>query len=159
MEYVPVNKQNRQSVNNFISKHWFSTDMVVRGTKIDMTQAEGIAAVNDNDIKGLITYIINGETCEIMSLNSTEEGGGIGTALVSKVIGIAKKKKCGRIIAVTTNDNIKAIDFYQKRGFDLARLYRNALDISRRIKPEIPLAGDNGIPLKHEIEFEMILEK
>ena len=39
----------------------------------------------------------------------------------------------------------------------MARLYRNALDVSRRLKPEIPLVGEHGIPLRHEIEFEMIL--
>ncbi len=53
------------------------------------------------------------------------------------------------------NDNINAIRFYQKRGFDMAHLFRNAMDISRKLKPEIPLIGDNSIPLRHEIEFEL----
>ena len=60
-----------------------------------------------------------------------------------------------KLILVTTNDNINALRFYQKRGFDMARLYRNAMEASRKIKPEIPLVGENGIPLRHEIEFEM----
>jgi len=47
--------------------------------------------------------------------------------------------------------------FYQKRGFDMANLYRNAMDVSRRLKPEIPLIGEDGIPLRHEIEFELLL--
>lgn len=58
---------------------------------------------------------------------------------------------------ITTNDNINAIRFYQKRGFDMARLFRNALEASRRLKPEIPLLGENDIPLRHEIEFELLL--
>lgn len=58
---------------------------------------------------------------------------------------------------ITTNDNINAIRFYQKRGFDMAGFFRNALDVSRRLKPEIPLIGENSIPLRHEIEFEMLV--
>ena len=37
----------------------------------------------------------------------------------------------------------------------MARLYRNAMEASRKIKSEIPLVGENGIPMRHEIEFEM----
>jgi len=37
------------------------------------------------------------------------------------------------------------------------RLCYNALDHARKIKPGIPLIGMDGIPLKHEIELEMIL--
>jgi hypothetical protein len=39
----------------------------------------------------------------------------------------------------------------------MACLYHNALDISRKIKPEIPLIGDHSIPLRHEIEFELLI--
>lgn len=61
------------------------------------------------------------------------------------------------IVLITTNDNINAIRFYQKRGFDMAHLFRNAMDISRKLKPEIPLIGENSIPLRHEIEFELFI--
>lgn len=59
---------------------------------------------------------------------------------------------------ITTNDNINALRFYQKRGFDMAGFYYNSLEVSRKLKPEIPLIGENGIPLKHEILFEMLLD-
>lgn len=159
MKYLPVNKQNRQQINNFISKHWFSTDMIIRGVRIDMTSVDGIIAMNGDDIVGLLTYVVSDEICEITSLDSIKEGNGIGTALVNEIIGIAKEKDCNKILVVTTNDNLNAIRFYQKRGFDMTKLYHNALDISRRMKPEIPFIGDNGIPLRHEIEFEMDLTK
>ncbi len=157
IEYLPVNKLNRQQVNDFIAAHWFSTDMIIRGAKIDMTQADGIVGLEAARIIGLLTYAITDQTFEIISLDSLVEGKGIGTALLDRAVRIAKENGCHKIIVVTTNDNINAIRFYQKRGFDMARLYRNALDFSRKIKPEIPLTGENGIPLKHEIEFELSL--
>jgi hypothetical protein len=60
---------------------------------------------------------------------------------------------------ITTNDNTKALRFWQKRGFRLAAVHRNAVEKSRKIKPEIPLTGNDGIPIKDEIELEMALER
>ena len=51
-----------------------------------------------------------------------------------------KGRKLQKDVLITTNDNINAIRFYQKRGFDMERLFHNALDMSRKIKPEIPLS-------------------
>lgn len=62
------------------------------------------------------------------------------------------------IMLITTNDNISALYFSQKRGFDRGRLYRYALDESRKIKPQIPMIGTNGIPIKHEIEFKRLFD-
>jgi len=75
------------------------------------------------------------------------------------MIRLAEDKGCEKIVLVTTNDNINALCFYQKRGFDMVRIYHNALDKSRSLKPEIPLVGENDIPLKHEIEFELLLNQ
>jgi ribosomal protein S18 acetylase RimI-like enzyme len=158
-EYVNINTQNREHINSFIAEHWFSTDMIIRGTIIDMTKVDGIVALENNDIIGLLTYTIHENVCEITSLDSLLRGKGIGTTLINKLLSIAKEANCNKVIVVTTNDNINAIRFYQKRGFDMARLYHNALDISRKMKPSIPLIGDNGIPLKHEIEFEIDFTK
>jgi hypothetical protein len=55
---------------------------------------------------------------------------------------------------VTTDDNLLALKFYQKRGFELVRIHRNAVQRAREIKPKIPLIGNDGIPLKDEIELE-----
>lgn len=65
--------------------------------------------------------------------------------------------KCDKIQLITTNDNINAIKFYQKRGFDLLQINHSAIDEERKIKPEIPYIGQNGIPIRHEVEFEMEL--
>lgn len=157
MNIKTVSAENRQQVNDFIRAHWFTTDMVVRGEIVDMTKIEGFVMYDDETIIGLITYRIKDNECEIMSLDSLREKQGIGIALVNKVIEAANKAEYRKIKLITTNDNINALRFYQKRGFDMVCIYRNALDFSRKLKPSIPLLGDFDIPLKHEIEFEMNL--
>ena len=57
---------------------------------------------------------------------------------------------------MTTNDNLHALRFYQRKGFTLAGLRPNALAQTRKQKP-VPLLGADGIPIRDEIELEMIL--
>ncbi|PJI09541.1 MULTISPECIES: GNAT family N-acetyltransferase [Clostridium] len=157
MDIRSITNKNRQEVNNFIVQHWFTTDMVVRGQIFDMTVLDGLVMYENENIIGLITCRFENSECEIMSLDSLKENCGIGTELVKEVVKIASEKKCTKIKLVTTNDNLNAMRFYQKRGFDMTHLYYNALEASRKIKPSIPQKGDYGIPIKHEIEFEMKL--
>ena len=53
----------------------------------------------------------------------------------------------------TTNDNIDALRFYQRRGFRMSALRPGVIDRSRLHKPEIPRTGDYGIPLRDEIDL------
>ena len=158
MDIQRITPDNRTAVNAFIKENWFTTAMVLRGRVIDMTKTDGYFASEDKKIIGLVTYIFYRDVCEITSLDSLVENRGLGTRLLDMAIEAAREKSCRRVVLITTNDNIRAIRFYQRRGFDMARLYRNALDVSRRLKPEIPLIGEDSIPLRHEIEFEMELK-
>ena len=157
MEWKRISTSDRTLVDEFIRQQWYTTTMIIRGKEIDMTQTEGFYVKEQEDIIGLITYLVSDDVLEVTSLNSLCENQGIGTKLVDAVIREAKDRKLKKILVVTTNDNINAIKFYQKRGFDMACLYHNALDISRKIKPAIPLMGDHSIPLRHEIEFELLI--
>jgi GNAT superfamily N-acetyltransferase len=67
----------------------------------------------ESEITGLITYVVNSEECEIISLDSLEEKKGIGTALMKEVEMVAVENHCKRITLITTNDNLLALKFYQ----------------------------------------------
>ena len=152
--YERIDSANREMVNVFIREHWYTTTMIIRGKQIDMTQTEGFFLLEKENIIGLLTYIVYDGILEITSLDSLRENQGIGSALVTMAVREAAERGLQKVVLITTNDNINAIRFYQKRGFDMARLFRNAVDAARKLKPEIPLIGENAIPLHHEIEFE-----
>ena len=158
MELYRIDQKNRKSVDDFIMKHWFTLDMVVHGEKINLGNADGFYATEDNEIVGLITYRVVQNEMEILSLDSLNEKKGIGTSLLDKVVQNARDVGCSRVMLITTNDNLSALQFYQKRGFDIIKLHHNAVEESRKIKPQIPLIGSNGISIKHEIELEMKIE-
>ena len=154
---VKISEENRKEVNDFLTDSWASTDMVIRGEVIDGTKLEGYVVYEDNKIIGLITYMFYDNICEIVSLDSLKEKQGIGTTLINKVKEVAKENKCDIIRLITTNDNINALGFYQKRGFHLTKLYPNAIDYTRKIK-YVPLIGESNIPIRDEIELEMDLK-
>ncbi|MBA7486610.1 hypothetical protein ES707_22171 [subsurface metagenome] len=91
-------------------------------------------------------------------MESFIEKKGIGSTLIGHLKEIAVYKGCKRIWLITTNDNLAAIRFYQLRGYSLVAIYRNALEQSRKLKPEIRFIGIDGIPLRDEIELELLLE-
>lgn len=149
-----IDAGNRDAVNALIRQRWFTTVMVIRGEAVDMIRLDGFLIRQDGEILGLITYRVSGETLEITSLDSFREGQGIGSALLEAAVQEAGERGCRRMSLITTNDNLNALRFYQKRGFDLTALFPNAVDLARKQKPEIPLIGDYGIPLHHEIELQ-----
>jgi GNAT superfamily N-acetyltransferase len=117
----------------------------------------GFVALWEGRRAGLVTYRISGAECEIVTLDSLESGLGIGTALLKAALAAARQAGCRRAWLITTNDNLDALGFYQKRGFVLTALYPGALVQSRLLKPQIPLVGQHGIPLRDELELEVRL--
>jgi hypothetical protein len=92
-----------------------------------------------------------------VTLTCSEEGRGVGQALMNAVRDHAVAAGCGRLWLITTNDNVRAFRFYQLWGMDLCALHRNGVARARALKPSIPPNGRDGIPLEHELEFELIL--
>lgn len=152
-----IDEKIKKEVVDFITTNWGSPIMVTKGKIHSMDKLPGFVGLVEGNMKGLITYHIDGEDCEIVSLDSLVENKGIGNKLIECVIEKAKEENCKRVWLITTNDNTRAVRFYQKRGFDMTALHVNAVRESRKIKPEIPLKGYDDIPILHEIEFEKML--
>jgi GNAT superfamily N-acetyltransferase len=156
-EIHPIGDSDRSRVKEIIRIHWGGPKIVSRGKVHLADSLPGFVAADSDKLIGLVTYYIQDRECEIVSLNSLIEGIGVGLALINAVKTHAILSYCHRLWLITTNDNIKAIGFYQKRGFRFKAVSPDAVAYSRTIKPEIPMIGLNGIPLRDEIEFELIL--
>lgn len=144
-------------LRRFWREHWGDEFVVAHGVVYRPDGLAGFVAEESEEWIGLVTFTFMDDECEIVSLDSLSEGRGLGTGLIEKVIEAARAAGCRRVFLITTNDNLRALAFYQKRGFELAALYRGALNESRKLKPGIPLTGMNDIPLRDEIELELHL--
>jgi N-acetylglutamate synthase-like GNAT family acetyltransferase len=117
-----------------------------------------LIAETDEGPAGVLTYIVRNGACEILTLHATKQWRGAVTVLIAGIRSVAEEVGCRRLWLVTTNDNVDALRFYQRRGFRLVGLRPGAVDDARRrLKPGIPETGDHGIPLRDELELELEL--
>ena len=138
-------------------ENWGDEFLVVRGVVYYPDALSGFIAFDGHECVGEITYTLSNGDCEIVSLDSVREGQGLGTRLITAAVEEARQQNCRRVFLITTNDNLNALGFYQKRGFEIVRINRGAVNEARKIKPSIPLIGMNNIPLRDEIELEIVL--
>ena len=154
MEITRLHDKLRAKVQYFFTEQWGSSEMVISSGVYDCSQLDGFAALDEEDnIVGLITFDRKETELEIISLDSLLEGRGIGGMLLEQVEQLARTEQRSVISLITTNDNLHALKFYQKRGYRLSKLLPNAVDEARKIKPSIPLIGEHGIPLQDELQL------
>jgi N-acetylglutamate synthase-like GNAT family acetyltransferase len=155
----PVTIKDRAWVAQFLDDHWKSTKIVSRGQTYFGHLLDGFAAIEGTEDApgkpiGLALYRYDTNSCEILTLDSLQPKTGIGAALLEAVKQTAQQAGCVRVWLIITNDNLNALHFYQKRGWHLAAVYPDALTEARRLQPQIPLIGQNGIPIRDELELE-----
>jgi ribosomal protein S18 acetylase RimI-like enzyme len=144
-------------VGELFAERWGGNISVSRGVAHDATTLPGFVAWLDGERVGVATYRLDGPECELFTLDSVREGAGVGTALVDAVANAARAGRAVRLWLITTNDNLPALRFYQRYGFDLVALHHDAVARSRELKPSIPEIGRDGIPLRHELELALPL--
>src|SRR6266480_5647996 len=154
----PLNTADREWVSQFMLEHWGSNKVVSRWVVYYPQDLPGFVALHESEKVGLVTYNITGASCEIVTIDSIRPSSGVGSALIKAVRYIAINSGCKRLWLITTNDNMNALRFYQKRGLHIVAVYPDAIERSRKLKPSIPLVGNDGIPLRDELELEVSLE-
>jgi N-acetylglutamate synthase-like GNAT family acetyltransferase len=152
-----VTDGDRDWVRSLLQDRWGAETVVSRGRLHHAGQLPGFVAIEAEQPVGLVTYAFDNEECEIVSLDALQENKGVGSALIKAVLDLARDQRCKRVWLITTNDNTRALRFFQKAEFMLAAIHCNAIMESRRMKPSIPERGCDGIPIRDEIELEMRL--
>lgn len=155
MEVRSKTEQDDTQLRVFLSAH-NAARVARRGELVDATEQPAVLAWSGDELVGAGTYVVRGPACELLTLHASRRFAGTGSALVAAVRELARQAGCSVLWVVTTNDNVDALRFYQRRGFRLARLRPGAVDESRRtLKPEIPETGAYGVRLRDEIELEL----
>lgn len=171
----PIEPRDLTWVREELIRNWHATQISSRGKWFDADRLPGFIAESGVTRIGLVTHAPLAantptsperrghldpfplrEDCEVITLSSREEWGGkgAGSLLLSACETAARNAGAPRIFLTTTNDNLHALGFYQRRGWSIVRVHRHAMDIARQTHAEIPTVGMNGIPLRDEIELE-----
>ncbi len=157
MKVIHTNDINKQVLIDLYIDNWGDDEMVVSSGTYQLSDLPGFVAYDEAEIIRVITYIIRNDQIEIISLDSFRENVGIGSQLLKKLEEISEEKDITNISVITTNDNLNALKFYQKRGYNIRKVIPNAVEKARKQKPSIPQFAENGIPIRDEIVLEKYL--
>jgi ribosomal protein S18 acetylase RimI-like enzyme len=126
------------------------------GEIVDVLALQGLIAEDEHGLAGVVTYQVVEGACELVSIACARPQRGVGTMLLNALIAEVRAR-CSHIWLVTTNDNLDALRFYQRRGFRLRAVRSGAVDDARRrLKPTLPALGAYGIPMRDELELELV---
>lgn len=153
-----LTEEDRPWLSQFWAEHWGDEIMVAHGEIFRVADLPGFVAEQAGQVVGLATYQVRGNEVEVLSLDSLRPGQGIGRALLGAVVLAACAAGCARLTLITTNDNLDALRFYQRLGLRLRAVHPGAVEQSRKIKPTIPLVGNDGIPIRDELELDLALD-
>jgi GNAT superfamily N-acetyltransferase len=154
----PLEDDDRDWVERLITERWGEPFVVGRGRVWNPVELPGFAAYEEGRCVGLVTYELEDTACEIVTIDALVEGRGVGTALLEAAKAAARAAGCSRLRLVTTNNNLRALAFYQRRGFRLVALIPNAIAEGRKLKPSIPEVDEGGLPIRDELHLELPLD-
>ncbi|ASP34040.1 GNAT family N-acetyltransferase [Labrenzia sp. VG12] len=148
-----ITEDDKDAVYQLLAERWAGPEMLLDGEIVDASSLPGFVAYAGDELVGLVTLIKRDQEWEILTLDSLNRWHGTGTLLLNAVVDDAKASGIDRLTVRTSNDNLDAFRFYQRRGFRLERIAQGVIDAEREKKPEIPLRGDYGIEIRDEVLF------
>lgn len=149
---------DRQEMAEFIDQHWYGKLVITLGRQHYPHKEQGFIERHDGRIAGVLTYRVDEEGMQILTVNSALEGRGVGSSLMLDATEKARKLGCRRIWLTSTNENLRAIGFYQRLGFRLVAVHLDTVEQMRKLKPRIPMTDPRGIPIQDEFVMELKLE-
>lgn len=157
IDVVDPDQGQLTAAHGLIRQQW-GDSVVSLGRAVDPFDLPARVAVSGDDFAGVAAYLIEDDELEVVALAATGAVRGAGRALMTDMFDVARRAGVRRVRLITTNDNVGAIGFYQVIGMTIARVGINAIEEARKLKPDIPLTGEKGIPIRDEIEFEYLIK-
>ncbi len=147
----PLTERERADLTRLLTQEWGAPKVICRGTIYDAASCPALGRWEGGRLSGLATYTISRGECVLLTLNAFEPGRGVGAALLAAVTEEARRAGCRRLWLTTSNENARAIGFYEHCGMRLVAVHRGAVDEARRLKPAIPEFAPDGTRISDEL--------
>ena len=133
------------------------TAVLAFGEMMQLAALPAIVAEMRDDVAGALAYRLLPDALQIVALATDPmwQRSGVGGYLVAEAELMARTQQLPRVIFCTTNDNLPALYFYQRRGYRITEVVPGAL--LPHMKPG-STCGFAGIPVRDEIRLEKIIQ-
>lgn len=144
---------DRPAIRALFEADFGRTKIVAFGELMDVDHMPALVAFMTEDLSGALTYRLFGDdTLHVVALATDPmwQRSGVGGHLVAEAELLARRLKLQRLVVGTTNDNLPALHFYQRRGYRLIDLVPNSIILHTGQE----VAGFAGIPVRDEVRLE-----
>ena len=127
--------------------------IVAFGQLMDVDAAPTIVAEMNGELGGALAYRLVDAGLHIFALATDPmwQRSGVGGYLLAEAELMARRLRLPRVIVSTTNDNLPALYFYQRRGYHVAEWIPNGAAAHAR---NAGVRGFGGIPIRDEVRLE-----
>jgi ribosomal protein S18 acetylase RimI-like enzyme len=143
---------DRAAARELFQRDFGRTKIVAFGEVMDLDQMPALVAVMTGQPAGALAYRLFRDALHIVALATDPmwQRSGVGGHLLAEAELLARRLQLERLIVSTTNDNLPALYFYQRRGYRLTDLAPNS--VIARTRQQVP--GFAGIPVRDEVRLE-----
>jgi ribosomal protein S18 acetylase RimI-like enzyme len=152
---VSASAVDERRLRAYLLKAWGDETVAAHGELLRPSEHPGCLALAEGGIVGHAAYRIDGDVGYLVAIDSRLPRLGIGSALLAAAEGETRQAGCRRMTLETTNDNLDALRFYQRRGYRIVAVRPGAVEEARRmLKPTIQGIGSYAIPMRDELCLE-----
>ncbi|AVT30671.1 MULTISPECIES: N-acetyltransferase [unclassified Plantactinospora] len=154
----PAGPADRATIDALHDREWGGPYVIGHDVRYDLRELPTLVAVDGaGGVCGALAWHLDDAGLEVVSVVADKPGSGVGTALLAGAAETARAQGADRLWLITSNDNLRALRFYQRRGLRIVAVDPGAVDRARLRKPSIPTIGADGIPLHDELRLELRL--
>ena len=150
-------ERDRQRVQELFISDFGHLTIVAFGEVMHADQEAALVADMKDDIGGALAWRPYGDALHIVALATDPmwQRSGVGGYLVAEAELLARREGFARVVTTTSNDNLPSLYFFQRHGYRLVEIGRDALAVHSKL-PHAP--GFAGIPVLDEVRLEKKLE-
>jgi GNAT superfamily N-acetyltransferase len=145
-------ESDRAAARALFDQDFGRTKIVAYGEVMDIDQMPALVAIMHDAPSGALAYRLLGDALHIVALATDPmwQRAGVGGHLIAEAELLARRLNLSRLVVSTTNDNLPALYFYQRKAFRLTELIPDSvITHTHRM-----VAGFAGIPARDEIRLE-----
>ena len=142
----------RAVVRALFERDFGRSQLVAFGEVMNVDEMPVLVAVTHDEVSGALAYRLFGDALHIVALatDALWQRSGVGGHLVAEAELFARRLALPRVLVTTTNDNLPALYFYQRRGYRITAVRPDGI---LAVTPELQ-PGFAGISVRDEIHLE-----
>ncbi len=152
--YTITQKSNgdKGSISKFVRTFWGEEEQLTFDREFNVSELPGYVARLKNKFVGFVSTEELDDATIIVALGILPEHQslGIGRRLIAEVEREAERTKKKMLLVSTSNDDLPALGFYQKLGFQICEVKPNAI----AIKHGKILRGIGNLPIRDELRLK-----